>query len=334
MPTPTYFRSDGWVKTAQGPAIAGAQIYVCTQPANIASPPTPLALIYADPNGLVPIVQPVITDGLGHYDFYVLPGVYTLIVSYNGVVQEYYPDQAIGLGSGGGTSIALEIDGTPNVDQFLLNLIGTGSTTVTDNGIGGAVINTSGGPTPPAFNTPGQNYFFGAGLETLYGGATGSSAITDTAQRVYVYGFNLDVEWVLSTASFISENSGGSLYYGFGIYNAAGTALVRTSFLSSTIVGVVGTNTFAPVTLPAGYYYFAQASDSAGLVGPTINIPGNGGAFSQTAFYTFLNANGQFVAGFAANPMGTDNGVMPATLGAITGLTTQTQQMAALKWTP
>ena len=61
MPVITnYFRMDGWVKSAQGPAIPGAQIYVCTQPANtVALPPSPLANIFADVNGLVPITQPI-----------------------------------------------------------------------------------------------------------------------------------------------------------------------------------------------------------------------------------------------------------------------------------
>jgi hypothetical protein len=151
------------LKTAQGPAIAGGQIWVCTQPANISNEPTPLALIYSDPNGLVPITQPIITDGLGHYDFYVLPGLYTVVVSYGGMVQQFYPDQSLGgIGTGaGGTALLLEVNGSPNGSQTLLNLTGAGSATVTDSGTGTVTISNTGvaafGSTYIGTLTPGSS---------------------------------------------------------------------------------------------------------------------------------------------------------------------------------
>jgi hypothetical protein len=108
---PSFYRNDGFVKSTLGPAVPGAQIFVCTQPANVptglspvAPTPTPLALIYSDPNGLVPITQPILTDGFGHYDFYVLPGTYDISVYLNGKLQQEYPDQSIGLAGGGFTA--------------------------------------------------------------------------------------------------------------------------------------------------------------------------------------------------------------------------------------
>lgn len=97
----TYFRKDGWVKSAIGPAVPGAQVYVCApQPANVdALPPSPLANIFSDPNGLVPIVQPILTDGFGHYDYYALANVYTEVIGLGGVVQQVYPDQSLGGGT-------------------------------------------------------------------------------------------------------------------------------------------------------------------------------------------------------------------------------------------
>ena len=130
-----FFRSDGWVKTTLGPAVAGAQIYICLQPSNSAFlPPSPLALIYSDA-GLTPITQPIISDGFGHYDFYALPGLYTVIVAYGGKVQQVYPDQSIGgAGTGGSSPILLETNNTPNFNQNVLNLIqGSGITIATDN---------------------------------------------------------------------------------------------------------------------------------------------------------------------------------------------------------
>jgi hypothetical protein len=94
----TYFRKDGWVKSVLGPAIPGSQIYVCSpQPANFSSlPPSPLADIFSDSMGLVPIVQPIITDGFGHYDYYAVAGLYTEVIALNNTVQQVYPDQTIG----------------------------------------------------------------------------------------------------------------------------------------------------------------------------------------------------------------------------------------------
>lgn len=104
---PTYFRSDGFVKSSLGPAVPGSQVFVLTQPANVPTgltaavpTPTPLATIYSDPNGLVPIQQPILTDGFGHYDFYILPGTYTVAIYLNATLQKFYLDQSIGLASG------------------------------------------------------------------------------------------------------------------------------------------------------------------------------------------------------------------------------------------
>jgi hypothetical protein len=104
MANPVFFRADGWVKSTTGAAVPGAQIYVADQPANSTFlPPSPLSNIFSDPDGLVPIVQPILTDGFGHYDFYILPGTYTVVVGLGGAIQQVYPDQSIGLGEGGGT---------------------------------------------------------------------------------------------------------------------------------------------------------------------------------------------------------------------------------------
>lgn len=108
------FRADGWVKGAIGVAVAGAQVYVCTQPANVTPPvavrngpvtgsfvPNPLASIFSDANGLVPIVQPISTDGFGHYDFYAGRGLYTAVIVNGGQIQQVYVDQSLG-GAGSG----------------------------------------------------------------------------------------------------------------------------------------------------------------------------------------------------------------------------------------
>lgn len=142
-----YYRMDGWVKTTLGPAVPGAQVYVCLQPANVFPPITPpktLPVPWAGPNpqapifsdaGLTPIIQPILTDGFGHYDFYVTPGLYTIVVLFGGKVQQFYVDQS--LGNAGSISISplvLSTNGTPNFNQTALNFIqGSGITLSTDN---------------------------------------------------------------------------------------------------------------------------------------------------------------------------------------------------------
>jgi hypothetical protein len=137
---PTFFRDDGFVKGTLGPAVPGAQVFVVQQPANVPSSltaanptPTPLQNIFSDPNGLVPITQPIITDGFGHYDFYVTPGTYTVCVYLNGLLSQSYPDQTIGLGGGLVAGNGITINGTtialsPRVAAINYTIDGGGST--------------------------------------------------------------------------------------------------------------------------------------------------------------------------------------------------------------
>jgi hypothetical protein len=91
------FRKDGWVKSTLGPAIAGAQVYVCSQPADTAFvPPLPQIPLFSDPNGVAPLAQPVITDGFGHYNYYAEAGFYTEAIVNGGKVQQVYLDQMVG----------------------------------------------------------------------------------------------------------------------------------------------------------------------------------------------------------------------------------------------
>lgn len=98
-------RDDRYVTDAQGRALAGAEVYWCTQPASTANnPPSPLATVYADAAGSIPLTQPVLTDGFGHAYAYMNEAVlHTVVIwhplfGYNPVV---LPDQSIGGGTGG-----------------------------------------------------------------------------------------------------------------------------------------------------------------------------------------------------------------------------------------
>jgi hypothetical protein len=80
----TFFRLQGSINSAQGPALDGVNVYVCTQPANTSTiPPSPLATIYSDNAGANPINQttnPVQTDGLGNWFCYAATGTYTIVL--------------------------------------------------------------------------------------------------------------------------------------------------------------------------------------------------------------------------------------------------------------
>lgn len=98
-------RDDRWVADALGVALAGAQVYWCTQPASTtANPPSPLATIYTNSTGTTPLTQPVLTDGFGHAYAYMDASVlYTVVVWHPlfGTNPVVLNDQSIG---GGGSS--------------------------------------------------------------------------------------------------------------------------------------------------------------------------------------------------------------------------------------
>ena|SRR6202795_1949552 len=135
------FRRDEFVKQVTGQAVPGAQVWVCNQPANVSSaPPSPLANISSDVNGLVPITQPIITDGFGHAFFYTAVGLYTIVVAIGGVIQQVYPDQLIGQSGAG--SINLETNSILNPSQATLNIVGGVFITAVADGFGGVTIDT------------------------------------------------------------------------------------------------------------------------------------------------------------------------------------------------
>jgi hypothetical protein len=92
-----YSRRDDWVKSPLGLALAGAELYVCTQPAtDDVIPPSPLATIYGSTTGGTPLSQPLSADGFGHTFFYADATVlYTLVWVYSGVIAQVLPDQAL-----------------------------------------------------------------------------------------------------------------------------------------------------------------------------------------------------------------------------------------------
>lgn len=330
-----YFRSDGWVKTTLGPAIPGAQVFVCTQPANINSaPPSPLANIYADNAGLVPIAQPMLTDGFGHYDFYAEAGVYTLVIAYAGTIQEVYPDQSVGaVGSGGGGALTLEANGEALPNQVLLNFYSSDATvtfTADEDGDGGLNLQAKGGGN---FSTSGQGGFFGPGITTLFGVyMTQSQAQAPTADDVYVWQFMAQSSFTLRACTALFFQQSGSGNYNFAIYDSNGNLVVNPApFSYGNTFDVPTTNTFSPVVLPPGTYYFAQACNEA-IDGPYIElIEPDGSPPTVSTMMLLLNAV-SVTAGIGTNKrVGT---TMPSTLGTIVVQPVNGVFPLAVIWTP
>jgi len=148
-----FYRYDTWVKTAQGPALAGVYVYVCNQPANTSvAPPSPLAATYSDPNGLFPLAQPLQTDGFGHAAFYIAPGTYTVVITIGNNIQNVYPDQSIGLA---GQQTTFQTNGVANSNQGLLNLVGSGNVNIVYNPTTGQTfVNSTGTVVPPTGSGP------------------------------------------------------------------------------------------------------------------------------------------------------------------------------------
>ncbi|MGC9199533.1 MAG: hypothetical protein ACP5E5_11455 [Acidobacteriaceae bacterium] len=96
-------RIDRVVQTAQGQAIAGAQVYFLTQPANVETL-TPLASVYSDTSG-TPGSNPQQTDGLGQIGCYLEnTELYTMVVQAPQIEQQVYPDQSLSGGAGTGVT--------------------------------------------------------------------------------------------------------------------------------------------------------------------------------------------------------------------------------------
>lgn len=141
---PSYYRRDEWVTDAQGNAISGAGVYVCSQPATTNTiPPSPLVQLYADPNGVTPLAQPVQTDGYGHAFYYVSPGIYTVVYYSPQIQQVTLLDQDINAGS---VAIPVPINqggtGATTANQAIVNLGAAARGANTDITSLGAIPNT------------------------------------------------------------------------------------------------------------------------------------------------------------------------------------------------
>jgi hypothetical protein len=118
-----YYRKDSWVQNAMGEALAGSELYVCEQPANLAVfPPTPLTNVWLDPDGITLIQdQPLVSDGTGHFVYYAESDLYTEVYYYRGQMYRVLLDQGVGCyctGGGGGGGGGAGLLGIPTASAI------------------------------------------------------------------------------------------------------------------------------------------------------------------------------------------------------------------------
>ena len=149
-------RFDCSVINAVGEALPACQVFVCTQPATTTTiPPSPLASIFADPAGAIPLANPVIVDGNGNAFFYAPVGVYTLVYfdPFNRINTLVFPDQQIVTPGGGSVnSVGMTVPDGFVIAGSPVSSAGTlAETYSTDWGPGVVVIGpTSGSPSAPS----------------------------------------------------------------------------------------------------------------------------------------------------------------------------------------
>lgn len=107
-------RYDGVLLDQTGKPVVGVNVRVCTTPAS-GQPCTPLASVFSNAAGTFPLQNPLTTDFLGNFYFYVPSGVYELEFSGVGVLTKQVPDVTITLpgGGGGGGGKLIQVNAVP-----------------------------------------------------------------------------------------------------------------------------------------------------------------------------------------------------------------------------
>ena len=181
-----------------GQAIAGANIGVCTgmvHPAYTSTPAcAPAAAIYSDPMLMNPVTQPLVSDGLGNYNYFGVAGTYTevitgpMITGYTSTIVLPCAPSSPTAGCGGSAGNPAPPSGSiqfNNIGAFSASILSqdSGATTITDAGnmtVQGphATVNTSstGGF---KFNVNGTGNFLG--LLTTPGGFSANAESPNSA---------------------------------------------------------------------------------------------------------------------------------------------------------
>ena len=158
-------------------------------------------------------------------------------------------------------------------------------------------------------DTAGQGGF--AGIYIYPQGGAAAGAVFSVANTTYCVNMVLPFRCVVGQVnSEVTTLQVGKLY-GFGLYDMNGDPIVVTPAISSTTTGVKTTATTATVTVEPGPYWFCWSADSVGIQLMRLNLTNF--IQSDSAAPILFTAANDSVAG-----------VLPATLGTLTGSTAPT----------
>lgn len=246
------------LQTALGQAVAGAQVYFLSQPADTQGL-TPQAQIYSSATGGA-IDQPLITDGFGQFVAYLAPGVYTVVYVSAIVGTLVYPDQNIALGGG-----------TPGSTTF--DQVGSGTNTTAAMVVGsGATLASSGSGSIAATalravavtGTPGTGQVLTATSPTAAtwqtagagGGVLSLNTLTGTLTLAVGAGLSISqssstITISIAVAFTITGFSGGeTVELGFSVINPAFTASYSTIPTNANITNTEGIGSPLALTTP------------------------------------------------------------------------------------
>lgn len=172
----TFFRYDLTLNAANGFALTGVIVYVCTQPAITTTiPPSPLATIYSDNAGTDPIDQvnaPLETDGNGNAFFYAATGTYTVVYfdPSNGITPNpmvFADQQVVSPGGGSVTSVALTMPGEFSVVGSPISSSGTFAVSKSNQNANTIYAGPASGPAAPPTFRSAVSADFPAGVGTV-----------------------------------------------------------------------------------------------------------------------------------------------------------------------
>jgi len=234
------FRYQTQIQTAQGQALDGVRLYVCTQPANTESiPPSPLATLYTDSTNITQAANPAISDGNGNLHFYAAAGTYTLVFydPQQRIPTFVFPDIiVVSPGSGTVTSVALtmpaefSVSGSPIVGGGTLAV-----SAVNENALTVYAGPVSGPAAAPTFKTL-------ASLLAALG--VGSGTVTSIANALSLNAL------LTGSVSGSPVTSSGTITITLGFANQNANLFLAGP--ASGGAGAVTARRIAPADLPAG----------------------------------------------------------------------------------
>ena len=158
-------------------------------------------------------------------------------------------------------------------------------------------------------DTAGEGGFFGIIVHPQGGGAAGVpfTILNKTFCCHMVLPFRSVVAKARSQVTTLQVGK----FYGFGLYDMNGDLVVRTAAQSSTTTGIKTTSTSETVTVEPGPYWFCWSSDDTGIQVIRLNLDA----------ILASDALGQLLFSAANDSVA---GVLPATLGTLTGVSSPT----------